>query len=180
MNDDDFSRVLIHRLTTVNIVFDDGVVTDQGNFILTHREKDELIARIEAFYSQYTDADIAEYNENKYKQLKSYAPELKKHTPKRNKQSGFIYLLQSGFDAGYYKIGLSRKVKDRLKQIGNAELLYSFPADDTVTAEGMLHNIFAHKRVFGEWFALSEDDIERITKVSGFTNGKFKGEFCNV
>jgi hypothetical protein len=50
---------IIHRLTAW-IIHPEGYITDQGSFILTHKEKDELLQAIDNFYSTYSDDDIAE------------------------------------------------------------------------------------------------------------------------
>lgn len=78
---------------------------------------------------------------------------------------GYVYLIKS--TAGYYKIGSSRSVQNRVRQLqcGNPEplmLLHQFPSADAQQDEFSLHAKFAERRVRNEWFALTAADIESI------------------
>jgi hypothetical protein len=86
------------------------------------------------------------------------------HTRSRDPLSGFIYLLSGG---GYYKIGLTTDVDRRISEISpklpfEVELIHVIQADDMTKAESYLHERFSDKRVNGEWFRLSSDDVEWI------------------
>lgn len=75
-----------------------------------------------------------------------------------------IYLM---FDpsSGLYKIGRSSNPITRLKGVQKerslTQLIYTSPKC-AVRTETTLHKIFAHKRIIGEWFDLSDSDIEAI------------------
>lgn len=79
-------------------------------------------------------------------------------------RSGFVYLLQSG-DA--YKIGRAREVGARLAQISPimphpVTLLHWIRCYDCRRIESELHEKFKAKRLQGEWFGLTEADVEII------------------
>jgi hypothetical protein len=79
----------------------------------------------------------------------------------RNKSS-FLYFITDG---EYTKIGVTRNIKTRLRslQIGNARFLkcvYSVELENFSKAENILHSQFQSKRVIGEWFNLTIEDIE--------------------
>lgn len=77
--------------------------------------------------------------------------------------------LGSGNSNGYIKIGKSRDVSKREDsiRIGNADFKIIAFIDRDI--ENELHKKFSSKRVNGEWFDLSEKDIENIVNEHGFT-----------
>lgn len=89
----------------------------------------------------------------------------------RVKQStiGYVYLIKANLPGGYssYKIGHSRDIENRLK-IFNVKLPFEFDlihlieTADMRELERMFHRQFQSKRVNGEWFDLSADDVEWI------------------
>jgi hypothetical protein len=76
------------------------------------------------------------------------------------------YIMRDG-NTGYYKIGRSSKPEFREKTLQSEnptiDLLMIFEND----VEGELHNMYKRKRVRGEWFALTNDDLIDI-----YTNHK--------
>lgn len=76
---------------------------------------------------------------------------------------GFVYLMQSGSHP-YTKIGFSKKPKAREKTLqGDDPLLHMVHQHEgTMADEKALHERFKKKRVRGEWFNLSIDDIKGI------------------
>lgn len=87
--------------------------------------------------------------------------------PAKAAGSGCVYLLESG---GRYKIGISRDVMKRLAQLRAGQspfpitLVHSVEGYGYVEFEGRLHKQFAHARVRGEWFALTESDLADVLK----------------
>lgn len=87
---------------------------------------------------------------------------------KRQRQAardGYVYLIQS--PSGHYKIGRTSDPKDRMKTFNvklpfEVEFICVIPTEDMYFLEKQLHRQFAAKRVNGEWFALSADDVEYI------------------
>ena len=85
---------------------------------------------------------------------------------------GYVYLIGEMDNKGRYKIG-STKAKDvnkRLKQLqtGNSSELFikeSYETEHPFKLEKMLHNHFKSSNLIGEWFELSESDIEAFKRV---------------
>lgn len=80
-------------------------------------------------------------------------------------RAGYVYLLQS--PTGAYKIGRSRNPQDRLRTFQiklpfEVEYVCVIRCADMVALEAELHRAFEHKRLNGEWFALTGNDIEFI------------------
>ena len=72
------------------------------------------------------------------------------------------YIIKDG--SGLFKIGKTSDINSRLKnlRVGNPliELVHKIDKD----IEEILHKIFEKKRVNGEWFSLSNDDLSFIKK----------------
>lgn len=88
--------------------------------------------------------------------------------PISRQQPGYVYLIKSS--TGHWKIGRSKNPKDRLKTFGvilpfEVQYEHLIPADDMCKAESALHEKYAEKRVNGEWFLLTEDDIADIKAI---------------
>jgi uncharacterized protein YlzI (FlbEa/FlbD family) len=92
------------------------------------------------------------------------APQYTKSPPKKKAIPGYVYLI-SGSKS--YKIGMS---KTPIKRIEKLSVVLPFPiktialieSQDIKQLEQQLHKRFADKRINGEWFDLSPEDIEYI------------------
>lgn len=83
----------------------------------------------------------------------------------RKPKKGYVYLLQSPTSA--YKIGSTSNPADRIRTFGiqlpfEVEFIALIPTADMQTLERRLHNKYALKRINGEWFWLSAEDVECI------------------
>jgi len=80
----------------------------------------------------------------------------------------YIYLIQSQED-GYYKIGVSKHPKKRIKQLqtGNSselKLVESYQSEYAHKVEKALQRRYAHMKKEGEWFDLSiKEDVSFLT-----------------
>ncbi|CAG9183914.1 GIY-YIG nuclease family protein [Cupriavidus respiraculi] len=84
--------------------------------------------------------------------------------PTDSTRTGVVYVLQSAYG---HKVGRTRNVPARMRAFGvHLPFLYTIPLcawfDDCVAAESYYHAVFADKRINGEWFDLTDADIERI------------------
>jgi len=84
--------------------------------------------------------------------------------PSDTSSSGVVYVLKSAYG---YKVGRTRNVPSRMRTFGiQLPFIYTIPLcvwfDDHYAAERRYHGIFANKRINGEWFDLTEDDIDLI------------------
>ncbi len=91
------------------------------------------------------------------------AQQQRAYQPHYNQTSG-VYILQC---KNNYKIGVGRDVGIRVKQIQTAspfdvEHILTIPTPDPYPLESYLHKLFANKRVRGEWFALTDEDLNYI------------------
>ena len=81
-------------------------------------------------------------------------------------EDGFVYLLKSG---RHYKIGKAMSVAQRKRQLDiqlpeRAEIVHRIKTDDPFGIEGYWHRRFASKRLDGEWFSLTGDDVKAFRR----------------
>lgn len=80
---------------------------------------------------------------------------------------GYVYIL--GSELGIYKIGRTKNVELRMKQLEGipfkTELIHTIPCEDDTKFEAELHERYKSKRKTGEWFELSKKDIEELKNI---------------
>lgn len=81
---------------------------------------------------------------------------------------GYVYVLGA---QGFYKIGRAKNVDNRMKQLAiqlpwQVELIRTIPCEGYVGAEKYLHDRFSDARSNGEWFALSDSDLQWLGWIS--------------
>jgi hypothetical protein len=86
---------------------------------------------------------------------------------KRKTTSGYIYFLKC---QEYVKIGISKNPIERVEQVSlllpfEITLLHVVRSKDIYTTEKEFHNYFSNKRVNGEWFKLSDEDVNVIREI---------------
>lgn len=86
-----------------------------------------------------------------------------------------VYIIQSG---DHHKIGMSDNISERIEAIQISTpydiiVTHCFETDHPQEAEALLHRIFKHKRVRGEWFLLSASDLNFLAGIGGFLDGSF-------
>jgi hypothetical protein len=86
------------------------------------------------------------------------------------KRAGFVYLLRSS--DGHFKIGRTKNPENRRATFGvklpfRVEYLHLIPCADMHKTERQLHERFADRRIDGEWFALTPEDVSYIQSMGG-------------
>lgn len=81
---------------------------------------------------------------------------------------GYVYIISS--ELGFYKIGRTKNVASRMTQLKSmplkVELVHTIACEDELKFEKELHERFKDKRKSGEWFSLSEKDIEELKLIN--------------
>lgn len=96
----------------------------------------------------------------------------------KNSHPGFVYLVQEAF-AGLIKIGYTTQFQKRMEAIKthNPHALYVKKFIGSPKLEKALHAEFNKKRMSGEWFNLSKEDVMRAEQIIAQWQEKNKGEF---
>lgn len=88
-----------------------------------------------------------------------------------NKIKEFVYVFK---DDKYYKIGKTNNIQNRLNAFKTAnidiEAVMTIQVENAIQFETCLHNYFHDKWVDGEWFDLSEEDLQELV-LMGFNYG---------
>ncbi len=85
------------------------------------------------------------------------------------RQTGVVYLLKE--PNGLIKIGMStRSAEDRLAEFQpklpfETDLIHVINCDNPLSVEAALHAQYGDKRIRGEWFALTAEDLENIKRM---------------
>ncbi len=93
--------------------------------------------------------------------------------PLRSPASGpVVYLLRVG---EYFKIGWAKILERRISDIQSCcpetlELIHAIPAQDPLATEAKWHHRFKDKRVRGEWFKLTPEDIAEFRSGGNFSD----------
>lgn len=85
------------------------------------------------------------------------------HCAFRKDRPGYVYLAMQG---DLCKIGMSQNPQKRIdglkSEYPGIALLHYFPCKDVYATETHLHTIYTHRHEFGEFFSLSDQEVERI------------------
>lgn len=86
--------------------------------------------------------------------------------------TGWVYVLDSGL--GYYKIGKAKDLNRRVKQLKiqlpfPVTIQYAYQSSEHDYEERFWHEYYAAKRLNGEWFTLTSDDLAVIYEHSEYT-----------
>jgi Meiotically up-regulated gene 113 len=137
-----------------------------ANKILSRQQWAEVAAAAKDFYAEITDEDIEQTNQRWTREAEQEKRELNTSLTKRArevKRAGFVYLIKDG-DTSHYKIGRTKNVTSRLKSLNirtssPLELIHAIKTKDAIRLEAEFHNYFGARRIKGEWFALSAEDV---------------------
>lgn len=94
----------------------------------------------------------------------------------RVKRSGYVYIIKA--ETGEYKIGRTRNVPNRMKLFAvklpfDFEIIHFFPCLDVYDAESFLHHFYTSQRKRGEWFTLTDEDVETLKSIECFVDFDF-------
>ena len=119
--------------------------------------------------------DVADIKKETLKEMIEHYTELSMHeiknksTPKKKKKKvEYIYMMRNNRN-GYTKIGVSNNPEYRentlQSQEPDVELIWKKKFNNAYCKERELHEAYNEKRIRGEWFNLTDLDIEEISKV---------------
>ena len=142
-------------------------LSDQGGFLPTHKEVSTTIEELCNYCEVVPSEHIEDHNNALYGKYRlSPSPsEGKGFTPMKERKllKGFVYLIRYG-NSNFYKIGMSKKPLERIKQLQSAipevlTLLHTIETPDMTSLEAYFHEAFSGNRVRSEWFEMTNSDI---------------------
>ena len=164
-----------------------GEVKPVSEFSKHAAHKDGLKSQCKACCSKYYQENKEErakwdeqyYQENKAKILSRNKRYYQEHYGKHTSVEGvsvlksYVYLIKSQY--GSVKIGITKDVNRRLMTLGTASPTQLSVAGcklarNARAIEKELHHKFKSKRIYGEWFNLSQEDINWIIDKHNFTS----------
>ena len=149
-------------------------ITDYMGGIPKKDEWEELKAKIDNYYACVSDKEIEETNYKKFyrpqiTETKNYkitfeTTYLNSISDKRELNSGFVYVVKANGKIGH-KIGYTRQtLYKRFALLANKlktdiHCTAAIPSKTPEVLENYLHSFFGDKRIKGEFFDLSEEDL---------------------
>lgn len=134
---------------------DGGMCLMSGPVILSHIEAIRLLNQIRDWYDAIDPSAIEESN----------ASPIPRNEHIKSKV-GYVYLIHDP-RRQIYKIGMALDPAARFRSLQSdnnhaLKLLHTIPCSDYRTSEQHLHQIYAERRTNGEWFALTQSDVDEI------------------
>lgn len=87
----------------------------------------------------------------------------------QKQQRPLVYLIRA--ENGPIKIGVTSNIEKRVQQLTaiiplEIELLFIIKSDNALALEASLHSEYSDRRIKGEWFRLTNEDVDRIRESS--------------
>jgi hypothetical protein len=129
-------------------------------------QHEDLIGRVLTYAEEGGYEDVAAI----CRSVLASRPSAQARTAPPDTSVGFVYLMKSG---KHFKIGHSKSVGRRQYDLAiqlpeRLTLIHSFETDDPEGIERYWHDRFASKRLNGEWFALTSDDVAAFKRRKRF------------
>lgn len=141
----------------------EAFVTDQMGVPLLRGSVAWIIRVAQRYLELYTDEEIEALWQERIEIMRD--TDILPLPKSKNMVSGYVYLISGG---GYHKIGKTVSLQNRFNQISPklpfvATIAHAIKTTDINALEAYWHNHFTDKRVHGEWFTLSPEDIDEFT-----------------
>lgn len=121
---------------------------------------------------EYAPAEILSLLLNQMSLKTGIVSEIRTGLPykQETKVVGYVYLITAKEISEKFKIGCTTDIKHRIASMRTVvpvtfEVLHLIESSDMKQEESRLHKMFHEKRLVGEWFALSSEDIHYIQSI---------------
>lgn len=146
------------------------LVSPDNLTLITRDEVKKWIDDLTFFYDNTSDGFIDEYNRTKKEWVREEWRRFNEgyydipRSPKAVEDVGFVYLMKEEF-SDTFKIGKTKDVKNRSSAFGvtlpfDWHYVVIFESDESSLLEELLHDKFNHCRARGEWFDLTDADVQ--------------------
>lgn len=157
---------LIQKRDTFFLDHDDQglsyLVNKQG-YVMPESEFNQLVSDIRLFYESKAPGEIELYNA--FHQLRLLVSGDAEKAKQKSKKAGYVYIIRA--ETGEYKIGRTKNIDQRMQFFGvklpfDFDVVHVIPTHDMFKTEKVLHGIYDYARCNGEWFNLTDNDIEYL------------------
>lgn len=141
-------------------------LSDNKGFIMESEQMLELAREMIRFAKKHKD-DIEEMNMQNLQRYNDEILRLREETSQPKKKSkSCVYFFECG---GKYKVGVSKDVKRRIKELDRRPfpvtiLAVSKPTEYAFEYECFIHEKLQHLKIDGEWYEISPQGVERVKK----------------
>lgn len=151
---------------------ENGVLYNPLNngYLFTHKQLETMLSMVYSTIRHYernliTDADVEEYNNQRDVDACNAWDAIAKANSVPEDREGFVYLMLDTVN-DFVKIGFSTNPRKRERTLQSEKPSISIVANyqGRISDERRLHEMFAARRVRGEWFDLYLDDLETIAE----------------
>lgn len=160
-----FSRSKYARKTRVDVrvISGEPAFVEGNSRLLDYDRAIKLLQQLNEFYSAHDDGDIRSYNRRDFDEMVSLDKSQRSFG-----NHGFVYLMKA---MNAYKIGKSVNAEERAISLQislpvEIEIVHVLKSGDMSWVERVFHRAFEHKRIRGEWFDLSAEDVKKIVGLS--------------
>lgn len=149
----------------------DGIMipVDNQGFYMDRKLAEEVV---KGLIDYLDNADFEVIDRRNKETLREYLDEMNEEVENENKEvkrrkrvKGYVYLLKA--DNGLTKIGMTKELGQRMTHFTTKlpygiEMIATIKTNDYRELESVLHDKFSKVRKNGEWFDLSDSDIEYV------------------
>lgn len=148
----------------INETKDGYFINDCNGFVMESEQMLELADGLIKFAMKHKE----ELKKHNIEREIEFEKKLNTHTKiNKPKTKGYIYFLECG---GKYKIGFSKDVNRRIKELDNRPFKVNLIAkskygSNAYNIEKELHKLLESKRIDGEWYSLEDKDIKKYKNI---------------
>lgn len=145
------------------------VSENSGTFLIRNAYTNAIVSKSEVkellkFCEIHLDVPTKKINEINEKYIKLSQEKISQSTKQKVENHGYVYVIKSEIG---YKIGrsITKKRPEKLSEVLlpiEMKIVLMVKVKDYIESEAILHGIYDEKRIKGEWFKLTDDDIYRI------------------
>lgn len=166
----------------LSLVFDEDTESayfyTQFGDILTKEETIEVVRGLMNFVEIADDNEIIEYNQQPLEYVDYRREEFNHYRNLRRRKKGYVFIYKE-LVSNNYRFGETKELSKRKESLQNSspvalDFVVEMYSEDTVSLKEYLQNMFVHRIVANNWFALRDEDISFIK------NKGYQGEFQDM
>lgn len=149
-------------------------ISGGAEYLISIKHAKKMILACQEYLEHITPEEIELYNKKLQEyRIKDMDYRVSERLKQKKKKLAFVYLMHNKRN-GFYKIGRSKNPNYRecTLQSEEPEVELLFHMESTSSVEALLHKKFESKRIRGEWFSLSQNDVDEILSIKTEVDNK--------